>query len=80
MSFAGSFPVVDGLLPIPRAPKSRPVPGVLGVFEAPKEANAPVPKPNALDALVGEAIEAATELKGFLLLCEELSAVFLPIV
>jgi hypothetical protein len=52
-------------------PKSSAVPGVFGVFEEPKDANAPVPKPKALDApVVGDAIDdvAAGELKGFLLL------------
>jgi hypothetical protein len=67
-SFAGVL--VDSRL------KSRADPGVFGVFEAPKDANAPVPKPNALDALVGEARDV--ELKGFLLLCEELSPALRP--
>lgn len=62
-------------------PKSSTPPGVFGVFEDPKEANAPVPKPNALDAPVGEATEVVDgdmELKGFLLLWEEVSPCRLP--
>lgn len=50
-------------------PKSRAFPGDFGVFEEPKEANAPDPRPNALDApMVGEArapVEGEMALKGF---------------
>lgn len=63
-------------------PKSRAPPGVLGVFDAPKEAKAPDPRPNALDApAAGEEMEAdegVARLKGFLLLCDELSPCLLP--
>jgi hypothetical protein len=52
--------------------KSNAPPCVFDPFEDPKEANAPVPNPNALDApVVGEATEAVEGdmvLKGFLLL------------
>jgi hypothetical protein len=52
--------------------KSIAVPWVFGVFEAPKDANAPDPRPNALEApVVGDVTDA--ELKGFLLLCDEVS-------
>lgn len=37
--------------------KSSALPGDLGVFEAPKEANAPDPRPKALEADVGDATE-----------------------
>jgi hypothetical protein len=57
--------------------KSNAPPGVFGVFADPKEANAPDPNPNALDApAVGEANEVAEgdmALKGFLLLWDERS-------
>lgn len=57
--------------------KSSALPGVFGVLEDPKEANAPDPRPNALEApAVGDASEEAEgdiELKGFLLLCAERS-------
>jgi hypothetical protein len=62
---------VGGVEPIPPAafPKSKAVPGVLGVLEAPKDANAPVPKPNADAPAVGEATFAEFKgemaLKGF---------------
>lgn len=57
----------------PTALKSKAPPGVFnGVFAEPKEANAPEPRLNALDApTVGEAsdvVEGDIELKGFLLL------------
>jgi len=59
-----------------RLPKSKAPLGVFGVLEDPKDANAPDPNPNALDApAVGEEMEDADgdiALKGFLLLCEEL--------
>jgi len=61
--------------------KSSALLGVLGVFEAPKDANAPDPRPNALDApAVGEAraVEGDMVLKGFLVLWEELSPWRLP--
>jgi len=62
--------------------KSNAPPGVFGVLEEPKEANAPDPRPNALAApAVGEARELGegdTALKGFLLLCEEVSPCRLP--
>lgn len=64
-------------------PKSSAVPGVLGVLDAPKEANAPDPRPNALDAAAaaaGEEVVAdgVARLKGFLLLCDELSPCLRP--
>ena len=54
-------------------PKSKALPGVFGVLAAePKEANAPDPKPNAVEPpVVGEATELAPTgvvLKGLLLL------------
>ena len=66
-------------------PKSKTPPGVFGVFAEPKDANAPDPRPNALDApVVGEATEVEVEggmaLKGFLVLWDELSPCLLPIV
>lgn len=50
-------------------PKSRALPGDFGALEAPNEANAPEPRPKALDApAVGEGIAAGVAvLKGFLL-------------
>lgn len=63
-------------------PKSRAPPGVLGVLDVPKEAKAPDPRPNALDApAAGEEIVAddgVARLKGFLLLCDELSPCLRP--
>lgn len=63
-------------------PKSKAPPGVFGVFDAPKEAKAPDPRPNALDApAAGEEIvvdAGVARLKGFLLLCDELSPCLLP--
>lgn len=57
-----------GVLPT-KAPKSKAPLGVFGVFEAPKDAKAPDPKPNALDAPGGDAMEVGDiALKGFLLL------------
>ena len=70
-------------LPPTTLPKSKAPPGVFGVFTEPKDANAPDPRPNALDApVVGEAREAEGDmaLKGFLVLCDELSPCLLPIV
>ncbi len=62
--------------------KSNAPPGVFGVLEEPKDANAPDPRPNALAApAVGEARELAEgdiALNGFLLLCEEVSPCRLP--
>lgn len=50
-------------------PKSKAFPGDFGVFAEPKEAKAPEPRPNALEApMVGEArapVEGEMELKGF---------------
>ena len=67
-----------GVLPT-KLPKSRAPLGVLGVLEGPKEAKAPDPKPNALDAPVGDAIEVGDMApKGFLLLWEEVSPWRLP--
>lgn len=72
-----------GVFPDPTTlPKSSAPPGVLGVFADPKEANAPEPRPNALDApVVGDAkevVEGDMAPKGFLLLWEELSPWRLP--
>lgn len=54
----------------------------MGVFEDPKAAKAPDPRPNALLApAVGEArevVDGDMALKGFLLLWEEVSVVRLP--
>lgn len=62
--------------------KSSAPPGVLGPFEDPKDAKAPDPSPNALAApAVGEARELPEgdiALKGFLLLCEDVSPCLLP--
>jgi len=62
--------------------KSNAPPGVFGVLEAPKDANAPDPRPNALEApVVGEArevVEGDMALKGFLLLCDEVSPFLRP--
>jgi hypothetical protein len=55
-----------------RLPKSSAPLGVFGAFDEPKDANAPDPRPNALDApTVGEDMELAEgdiALNGFLLL------------
>jgi hypothetical protein len=63
-------------------PKSNATPGVFEVLLEPKDANAPDPKPNALAApAVGDARELAEgdiALKGFLLLCEDVSPCLLP--
>lgn len=62
-------------------PKSKAPPRVFGVFAEPKDANAPDPRPNALDApAVGDAMEEEGDmvLKGFLLLWDEVSSCFLP--
>ena len=72
-----------GVFPDPTTlPKSSALPGVFGVLAAPKDANAPEPRPNALDApAVGEAIEVVEgdmAPKGFLLLWEEVSPWRLP--
>lgn len=64
------------LPPLTALPKSSAFPGDFGVFAAPNEANAPEPKPKALEApAVGEgiAVVGGIELKGFLVPCEELS-------
>ena len=59
-------------------PKSKALPGVFGVLEdAPKEANAPEPKPKALDApAAGEdttGVANGMALKGFDFPCDEMS-------
>ena len=76
------FSAVGVFAPIPTTlPKSKAPPGVLEVFAAPKDANAPDPRPNALDApAVGEAreLEGDMALKGFLVLWDELSPCLLP--
>jgi hypothetical protein len=77
------FSAVGVLAPPPTTlPKSNPPPGVFGVFAEPKDANAPDPSPNALDApAVGEAsAEGDMALNGFLVLWDELSPCLLPIV
>lgn len=77
------FSAVGVLAPPPTTPlKSNAEPGVFGVFAEPKDANAPDPRPKALDApAVGEATTAGDMvLKGFLVLWEELSPCLLPIV
>lgn len=65
-----------------RLAKSRAPPGVFGVFDAPKDAKAPEPRPNALDApAAGEEMvveDGVARLKGFLLLCDELSPCLRP--
>jgi hypothetical protein len=59
--------------------KSKAVPGVFGVFDAdPKEANAPLPRPNAEDAVefgdvTPDVLKGAMALKGLERLCEEVS-------
>ena len=53
-------------------------PGVFGVLTAPKDANAPVPSPNAEEALDGVLAEGVRPLKGFDLFCDELSPVLRP--
>lgn len=61
------------------APKSRALPGDLGVFaEDPKEANAPVPRPKADEAPEFEegmlvVFRGVTLLRGFDLPCDEVS-------
>lgn len=67
------FSAVGVLAAAPRA-CSNGFPGVFGVLAEPKEANAPDPSPNAVDA-PGEASPPGVvmELKGFLPPCEELS-------
>ena len=75
------FSAVGVFAPPPTTlPKSKVPPGVLGVFDAPNDANAPVPRPNALDAPVGEAreVEGDMVLKGFLVLWDEPSPCLLP--
>lgn len=68
----GGFSVVGVFADEPTTlPKSSADPGVFGVFEAPKDANAPDPKPNALDAPAVGDVTDVIELKGFLLLCDE---------
>jgi hypothetical protein len=67
-----------GVFPDPTTlPKSNAPPGVFGVFVAPKDANAPDPRPNALDApAVGETrevVEGDMAPKGVLLLWDEVS-------
>lgn len=76
------FSAVGVFEPIATAfPKSKVPPDVFGGFAEPNEANAPDPKPNALDApTVGEMSEAEGDiaLKGFLLPWDELSPCLLP--
>lgn len=77
------FSVVGVLADPTTLPKSSTFPGDFEDFEdAPKDAKAPDPKPNALDApTVGDAmavVDGDMELKGFLLLWEELSPCLLP--
>ena len=61
----------------PPSAASKGLPGVFGVLPDPKDANAPEPSPNALDAPPpppGEAtLGVGTLLKGFVLPCDELS-------
>jgi hypothetical protein len=71
------FSTVGVLAPPRTLPKSNALPGDFGVFEAPKDANAPEPKPNALDApIVGEGAISAGEdivLKGLDFPCDDVS-------
>lgn len=63
-------------------PKSSVLPGVFGALELPNEANAPVPRPKAPDApAVGDerdVPEGDIALKGFFVLCDEVSPCRLP--
>jgi len=71
------FSAVGVLVPPRTPPKSNALPGDFGVFEAPKDANAPEPRPNALDAaVVGEGTTVVGEdiaLKGLDFPCDEMS-------
>jgi len=72
------FSAVGVFVPPPTMlPKSSVLPGVFGALEFPNEANAPVPKPKALDApAVGDerdVPEGDMALKGFFVLCDEVS-------
>ncbi len=71
------FSAVGVLAPPKTPPKSKALPGDFGAFDDPKEAKAPDPNPNALDApAVGDGIAAVGEdmaLKGFALPCDEVS-------
>lgn len=77
------FSVVGVLVDVPMTLlKSSAPPGVFGVFAAPKEANAPDPRPNALDApVVGDTrdvVDGERVLNGFLVPCEEVSPCLRP--
>jgi hypothetical protein len=71
------FSAVGVLAPPRTLPKSNALPGDFGVFEAPKDANAPEPSPNALDApVVGEGTTVVGEdiaLKGLDFPCDDVS-------
>ncbi len=69
------FSTVGVFADVPTTLKSSAPPVAFGVFAEPKDANAPDPKPKALDApAVGEAIElVGVDANGFLPPCEELS-------
>jgi hypothetical protein len=71
------FSAVGVLAPPRTLPKSNALPGDFGVFEAPNDANAPEPSPNALDApTVGEGTTGVGEdiaLKGLDFPCEDVS-------
>jgi hypothetical protein len=73
--------LVDPPTTLPKS-SAPPAPGVFGPFELPNEAKAPEPNPKALDApAVGEDkddAEGDMELKGFFVLCEEVSPGLLP--
>ena len=62
-------------LDIKSKPEAEPVPGVFGVFADPKDANAPLPKPNAEDALAeGDFVpDGDRVLKGLVFPCDEVS-------
>ncbi len=71
------FSAVGVLAPPRTLPKSKALPGDLGVFEDPNDANAPEPSPNALDApAVGEGttfVGGDIALKGFDFPCDDVS-------
>jgi hypothetical protein len=71
------FSAVGVLAPPRTLPKSNALPGDFGVFEDPKDANAPEPSPNALDApVVGEGttfVGGDIALKGLDLPCDDVS-------
>lgn len=75
---AGPFSPEGVGAPLTTFPKSKALPGVFGVFaDAPKEANAPEPRPKALDApAVGDETAgdaSGMALKGFDFPCDEVS-------